>query len=256
MQGRNHQRRIGAAIAPITRSFGINAVRRVGPEAVGAVFAGQGQELPGGLGILVRDGQRAESQAAEADLIPVVVIGLPPIVRVGGIQSRLEAFLQDGLPDGRARLRRQRRVEPVISQRQRGGHFGGVQKMGGIPVGKPRGGEHVLLRAVEEDLFAGDVVGETAQFDAAQGFARNRQEPFALFLVSQRRRLQQRPRIRHRFGEDGGKPGVAGDLAAPGLPISGDNNQSGMTRPQSAQDIRIAGIHRPGRTARQAAGEE
>ena len=102
---------------------------------------------------------RAEAEAAPADLVPVVVGDVPPVVGVGGIEAGAQALGDDGLADRGAGGGSQGVVEPVASEREGGGHLAGVEEVGRVPIGKRGGGEHLGLGAAGEGWVVGGAVG-------------------------------------------------------------------------------------------------
>ena len=100
----DHEDLVARAIRPVAWAFGIDAVGRVGLEPVNDAGAGPGQQLSRETGLLFRDGERAEREPPEAHLVPVVLTGLPAVVRRRGVEPGPEPFLHDRLADDRARL--------------------------------------------------------------------------------------------------------------------------------------------------------
>ena len=117
---------VGTAVAPVTRALGVNASWLVGLETVPVGLREQGEGGAGGVRLILGDGQGAEGEAAEADLVPIIITGMPPIETRVGIEARADAFFKNGGPQGGAGSGRQIGVEPIVTEGECGGHLGNV----------------------------------------------------------------------------------------------------------------------------------
>ncbi len=105
-------------------------------------------DLPGQLGLAIGDGERPHGQPAVANLVPVMNGRRPAASRFINLQTWLQSFVHDSLPDLRPVGVGENRVKPVVADRQRIGHLGDVEEVAGIPVRERRGREHLTPGAI------------------------------------------------------------------------------------------------------------
>ena len=148
------------------------------PIAVWAVI----ENLLGALRFFVGDSERADSFAAVADLVPVIVLVLERFAGANAIEPRINPLGCDRILNSGAVAGRQSGVEPVVTDAQCGSHLAGGQEDRGIPIGKRGGGEHLLCGAIGEAPVSAQAIeagqGEDAAFHVArfigEGRARRR----------------------------------------------------------------------------------
>ena len=87
---------------------------------------------PGQVGFRLGDRQRPVSHAAMAHLIPIGRRVQDRVVLFP--ERRFQSLFENCGTDRSPRRFGQFRIEPVVTDRQGGGHFGHIQKVGRIPV--------------------------------------------------------------------------------------------------------------------------
>jgi hypothetical protein len=122
--------------------------------------------------VFVADGEGANGFASVADLVPVVVLVVDGVAALDALEPRVDPLGGDRVLDGGAVAGRDNGVEPVVAKAESCGHFAGIEKVGRIPVGKGRGGQHLLRGAVGVALVTGDAIDAGKRKDAAFHVAR------------------------------------------------------------------------------------
>lgn len=151
------------------------------------------EDLARQVRLVLGDGQRPQGRPAEADLVPVVPPRLPAVVTRRRIERGPQPLLDDGPPDGRARVFAERVVQPVVTEGQRRRHLAHVQEVGGIPVGEGGGREHLALGASRERSLTGRAIGEGKRQHALQRCPRDAEQPTAHLPPLHGRLVEDRP---------------------------------------------------------------
>jgi hypothetical protein len=181
---------VEGGVAPVEGSFVTTAIRGAFGQGQGQRAQGFLENLSGQLGTGLENRQRSQAEAAVADLVPVIRRLHPPAEFPGalvGPQAGLEAFIPDGPGQDGPLLRRPGVVEPVVGNGKGMRHLGGIQKVIGVPVGKPGGRVQFLPEALGIAVAALQPLEERQEVNPAQhgpaGFENHRLAPFGLIAA-------------------------------------------------------------------------
>ena len=118
---------------------------------------------------IFRDGERSHAKRAVADQIPVRAVAGPCAGCAGVLvdgQYGVERFGDDRIANRGALFRRERVVEPVVTDGEGTGHLGGIDEARGIPVFEGCGGIEFEHGAAQPGIAAGKPVHEGERGDA------------------------------------------------------------------------------------------
>ena len=161
---------VAGGVTPIDGAFLEPAIGGEELHDAGHRRAGQADDGGGAGGFVFGNGEGAEGEAAVTDLAPVVAEFFQPAAGGHIGKPGIEAFFDNGLADGGAVGRGEEVIEPVVADAEGGGHFGGVEEVLGIPVGKGGGGEHFIAGAGGVPAVAVQAVESGEEEDAAFDF--------------------------------------------------------------------------------------
>ena len=155
-------------VVPVTRAFRPAAVGGEGSHGPNDRAPGMIDDLPCQVRLAIGDGERTRGQPAVAGLVPVVNDHWPSPSRLIDQQTRLQALFHDRLPDPGPVGIGQELIEPVVADRERIGHLGNIQEVGGIPIRERCGREHLLASAIGLAVVAVKAVQAGQRADSPQ----------------------------------------------------------------------------------------
>ena len=170
------------------------------------------QNFPGELRFDVGQRQRSHTDAAVADLVPIVTRLSPAAVRAIELQRGLKTLFHHRLLQRGSLLGRPGIIKPVVADGEGMRHLRSVEEVPGVPVLELRGSIQLLPSALGVALIAVQALEQGQRIDPLHHPAAGSQQTQAVGdLIARRRLAQHLLRLGLELGVPGFKLRVGGD---------------------------------------------